>query len=181
MRKDRPLSELLKNEKVISQSITKEQVYENLVLLAFNEAYDTIERNAKKGSQPHILGPFDRFLIPEEYYQAMIEKECDLYKSFKDTEYGTYYYLVAPQLFQVSEKYGFIGSKCTVSYTQFGKRFIADLQKRFRLEGIALNVNPWIRTAEGVKNVPIGVAFPTPPVSGGTVGVQYHILYDILN
>ena len=181
MRKNKPLSEIIKNEQGISPSITKEQVYENLVLSAFNEIYDAIERNAKQGNPPHFPGSLSKFPISEKYYRAMMEKECDYYGTSVDSEYGPNYYLTVPQLFQVIEKHGVLHSKCTVLYTQFGKRFIADLQKKFRPEGIALTVNPKIRTNDGFRNVQIGVAFPTPSGFGEKYGVIYDIVYDVLN
>lgn len=180
MRKDRPLSELLKNEKTINKTITKEQVYKDLVNLAFNKAYDDIERNAKKGNQQHVLGPFYRFQIREEYYQAMVEKRSDLYYTELDREYGTTYYLVPSPIFETRQKHGLIGSKSTVSYTQFGNRFIADLQKKFSMEGIVLDFIPYIGTVNGDKKVQVGVPFPTPAAYGGFLGVKYyHMWYDI--
>lgn len=179
MRKDRPLSELLRNEKVINKSITKEQVYKELVDLAFNEAYDTIETNVKNGYNQHKIGQFSRFQIRNEYYQAMIEKSCDLYFTSCDNEYGTQYFLVLPEIFETKTKNGFIGSKSTVSYTPFGKRFIADLQNRFNAEGIILKFIPFVNTTDGVKDVQIGVPFPTPAAYGGFKDANYYILYDI--
>ena len=180
MRKERPLSELLKNEKTINKTITKEQVYKDLVNLAFNKAYDDIERNAKKGNQPHVLGPFYRFQIQEAYYQAMLEKRSDLYYTQVDHEYGATYYLVPSPIFETRQKQGILGSKSTVSYTHFGNRFIADLQKKFSMEGIVLDFIPYIGTVDGDKKVQVGVPFPTPAAYGGFSGVKYyHILYDI--
>ncbi len=179
MRKDRPLSELLKNENIISKSITKEQVYKELVNLAFNEVYDNIEQNVKNGNQQHRLCPFSRFQIRTEYYQAMIENKCDLYSTYCDNEYGAQYYLIPHPIFETKTKSGFIGSKSTVSYTQFGKRFITDLQNRFNAEGILLKYIPFVRTTTGVKEVPIGVSFPTPAAYGGFTSADYYILYEI--
>ncbi len=179
MKKDVPLSELLKNEKVVRQTITREQVYKYLVNLAFDKAYGDIEWCARQGNQRHTLSSFDKFPIKKEYYQSMIEKSCDLYSIYCDTEYGTYYYLVVPQIYLTDKKSGFVGSKTTVSITPFGQRFINDLKNRFSEEGIALDFVPFVDTIEGHKEVPIGVPFPTPRAYGGIVSATYFIRYGL--
>ena len=177
MRKERPLSELVKNERIIKPAITKEQVYDKLIMLAFNEVYDWIEGRSKKGIQDHVLEPIRRFGISNEYYNAMIDKACELYHTEIDNEYGQYF-LAPPKIFEVSVKQGFINKKAIVSYTLGGKRFATDLQTKFKTEGIALQFIPYMPSEKGWTQVPIGVAFIPPSNYGLDYSAYYKIHYD---
>ena len=181
MRKATPLSELLKNEgKTIMQQITKEQVYDKLVTLAFDRIYDMIELSAKKGNHLHVIGgpqPLDSFNISSDFYNAMAEKRCDLYYTTTDDVYC----LFPPALFEEIRKNGFVGSKSTIMYTHGGQKLVTDLQKRFKTEGIALQFVPYIMHGTMKQQLPIGVPFKTPAGYGvNGLNVEYEIHYNAI-